>query len=158
MDDPKQPTEAGNLPLQGPHWNTQPAETEGFFPLRLVLYPGGASVDLTRPDMVVGRHSTADLRLHLPDVSRRHCRFVFVDGGWQVYDLHSMNGLFVNGQRVEQADLHHRDLLRIGSYTFEVSLPMGLGPEAIPPSGRRTLESIVDFLPEPGEQPRRQAS
>src|SRR5262249_15633880 len=94
MDDPKVPTEA-----------------DPFVPLRLTLYPGGSSVNLTRPDMLIGRHSEADLRLHLPDVSRRHCRFIFRDGGWHVYDLHSMNGLFVNEERVEQAALHDGDLV-----------------------------------------------
>jgi pSer/pThr/pTyr-binding forkhead associated (FHA) protein len=158
MDDPKPPPEAGSLPLQGPHWNAGAVAPAGFFPLRLILYPGGCAVDLTRPDMVVGRHSTADVRLHLPDVSRRHCRFVFLDGGWQVFDLHSMNGLFVNNLKVEQAEVRHQDLIRIGSYTFEANLPGALATEAIPPSGRRTLERIADALPEPHDSPRRQAS
>ena len=58
-----------------------------FIPLRLVLKTSGAAVDLTRPDMVLGRHSQADVRLPLPDVSRRHCRFYFLEGAWHVQDL-----------------------------------------------------------------------
>jgi FHA domain len=97
-------------------------ETGSVAPLRLVLYPNGASIELDRPDMVVGRHADSDVRLHLPDVSRRHCRFLFSDGHWQVLDLHSTNGVFVNDVRVDQAVLRQRDLVRIGSYTFEVKL------------------------------------
>src|SRR6516165_2788523 len=93
-----------------------------FLPLRLILFPGGWATTLNKPDMVAGRHSSADLRLPLPDVSRRHCRFAFSNGSWQVFDLSSLNGLFVNNERVEQAMLHHLDLIRIGSYTFQVVL------------------------------------
>jgi hypothetical protein len=98
------------------------SEAGSFAPLWLVLYPNGASIELDRPDMVVGRHAASDIRLHLPDVSRRHCRFLFSDGRWQVLDLHSTNGVLVNDVRVDRAVLRQRDLVRIGSYTFEVKL------------------------------------
>ncbi|NJN37217.1 MAG: FHA domain-containing protein [Nitrospiraceae bacterium] len=38
---------------------------------------------MNRPDMIVGRHTECDIRLPLPDVSRRHCRLQFVEGCWQ---------------------------------------------------------------------------
>jgi pSer/pThr/pTyr-binding forkhead associated (FHA) protein len=94
----------------------------GFVPMRLLLQPGGLCVDINKPQMIVGRHSEADVRLGLPDVSRRHCRFVFADDSWQVYDLNSLNGVFVNGERLHQAAIRHGDRIRIGSLTFEVDL------------------------------------
>ena len=94
-----------------------------FIPLRLVLKASGTVVDLTRPDMVLGRHSAADVRLPLPDVSRRHCRFYFEEGAWHVEDLKSLNGTYVNEQAVEQALVCHGDTLRIGAVPFEVSQP-----------------------------------
>lgn len=160
MDDPKTPAEVTQLPPAGSAWN-EPGprpEPEPFYPLRLVLYPGGWSTELTLPDMIMGRHSTADVRLHLPDVSRRHCRFVFRDGSWHVFDLQSMNGLFVNDERVEEAVLHDLDLVRIGSYTFEVHLEPKVGTVPLPANGLRTLESIAEALPEPEDFPRRKAS
>ena len=160
MDDPKLPPELTHLPLAGSAWK-EPASGEeptAFCPLRLVLYPGGWSAELTLPDMIVGRHSTADIRLHLPDVSRRHCRFVFRDGAWHAFDLQSMNGLFVNDERVEEAVLHDLDLVRIGSYTFEVHLEPKAGTVPLPANALRTLESIADALPEPEAAPRRRAS
>jgi pSer/pThr/pTyr-binding forkhead associated (FHA) protein len=72
--------------------------------------------------MIVGRHSQADIRLSLPDISRRHCRFVFTDGGWQVIDLYSLNGVFVNGERLHESVLRHGDRVRIASLIFEVDL------------------------------------
>ncbi len=160
MDDPKNPAELTHLPPTASAW-TEPAPADvppALCPLRLVLYPGGWSTELTLPDMIVGRHSTADLRLHLPDVSRRHCRFVFRDGAWHVFDLQSMNGLFVNDERIEEAVLHDLDLVRIGSYTFEVHLEPKAGTVPLPANGLRTLESIADALPEPEAAPRRRAS
>jgi pSer/pThr/pTyr-binding forkhead associated (FHA) protein len=72
--------------------------------------------------MVIGRHSQADLRLPLPDVSRRHCRFLFTEGSWHVFDLDSLNGVFINGEQVRHAILREHDVLTIGGFQFEVDL------------------------------------
>jgi len=94
-----------------------------FTPLTLMLVPTGMTVELTKADQMLGRHSSADVRLPLPDVSRRHCRFVYSEGCWQVIDLDSLNGVFVNNQRVRQTVIHNGDRIRIGSFVFEASLP-----------------------------------
>src|SRR5262249_10640416 len=94
MDKPQQPN--GHT---APHGESLP----GFFPLRLLLQPSGALIELSRPDMVIGRHTGADVRLPLPDVSRRHCRCLFIDGTWHILDLSSLNGVWVNETPVQQA-------------------------------------------------------
>lgn len=122
--DPTRESEAVGLPPQMPHLRLH-ADADGaaeFVPLRLVLQPAGAVIDVTRPDMLVGRHTESDIRLPLPDVSRRHCLLQFLDGGWQVIDLNSLNGVQVNGEQVLQAPLEAGDLLRIGGFTFSVEL------------------------------------
>jgi pSer/pThr/pTyr-binding forkhead associated (FHA) protein len=91
--------------------------------LCLRLLPKGMRLELNKPDVLLGRHSDMDVRLPLPDVSRRHCRFVFTRSGWQVLDLNSLNGIHVNGKRVTHATLRPHDRLRIGGFTFEVELP-----------------------------------
>jgi pSer/pThr/pTyr-binding forkhead associated (FHA) protein len=106
-----------------------------FVPLRLVLQPTGAAINLTRPDVLAGRHSEADIRLPLPDVSRRHCRFVWVEECWQVIDLNSLNGVFVNDEQVLQAPLQQGDRVRIGGFTFIVDLPVPGDAEAGEPDG-----------------------
>jgi pSer/pThr/pTyr-binding forkhead associated (FHA) protein len=82
-------------------------------------------VECTQASVMIGRHSTADVRLPLPEVSRRHCRLIFADGRWQLFDLNSLNGVFLNGEKVQQAVLRHRDELRIGGFTFRVDLQPG---------------------------------
>src|SRR5258707_482200 len=103
MDETRNLGEAAGLSLQGPHWHREAEAGVDSQPLRLVLQPSGLQIELTGPEMLLGRHSSADIRLPLPDVSRRHCRFVFLDGRWQVFDLNSLNGVFVNDQPVAQA-------------------------------------------------------
>lgn len=104
-----------------------------FIPLRLVLQPSCATVELMQTDVLVGRHSSADVRLPLPDVSRRHCRLVFGNGCWQVIDLHSLNGVYLNDQAVSQSTLEPGDLLRLGGFTFLIEIGV---PEANPTPGQ----------------------
>ena len=124
MDDSPRPGEATGLPMQAESAPVHNAcgGAPPFVPLRLVLRPGTTAVELTRPDMLIGRHSDADVRLSLPDVSRRHCRLVFAASRWQIFDLNSLNGVFVNGDRVQQATLDDGDIIRIGGLTFQVEL------------------------------------
>jgi pSer/pThr/pTyr-binding forkhead associated (FHA) protein len=119
-------------------------------PLRLVLQPGGAVVRVDGPEAVVGRHSEADVRLPLPDVSRRHCRFVWEDGRWQVRDLQSLNGVYVNDEKVVLSALKSGDRVRIGGFTFAVELGETSPTEADAPAA--ALESIVRALP-PAQRP-----
>jgi len=121
MDDLSQPRGTSSLSLQQPQWGA--LMPDHFVPLRLILLPNGVRLELTKPDVLIGRHSDVDVRLPLPDVSRRHCRVTYTQAGWFVHDLNSLNGIFVNGKRVPQAPLQNRDRLRIGGFTFEVELP-----------------------------------
>ena len=69
----------------------------------------------------IGRSATADLRLDDVTVSRRHALVVRTDDGeLRALDDRSLNGLFVNGERVEWARLHGGDELEIGRYRLYV--------------------------------------
>ena len=141
MDDSPRAPEAPCIACQD---NAMSPDTpQAFAPLRLLLQPGGLSLELAKPDMMIGRHSSADVRLCLPDVSRRHCRCVFADGRWKVIDLGSLNGTFVNDCRQQEAVLAQGDTVRIGSLTFCVDLQPAEGARA------DVLQSIADVLPEP---------
>jgi pSer/pThr/pTyr-binding forkhead associated (FHA) protein len=152
MDDAKQPTAGGALHLQGPHSSPPQDRDElpfGFVPLKLLLQPNGPVVELTRPEMLMGRHSEADVRLPLPDVSRRHCRFLFSDKSWQVFDLDSLNGVFVNGERIRHATLHDRDIVSIGGFRFEVELNSNSSTAGDTGGSQAVIHHIADALPRP---------
>jgi pSer/pThr/pTyr-binding forkhead associated (FHA) protein len=164
MDMPSDPPDGLPLPYpeRQPDPTAPPPVPADFVPLRLVLLPSKLAVEFKRPETLVGRHSSADVRLPLPDVSRRHCRFVYHAGTWQVFDLASLNGIFVNGVKVTQATLHNRDVIDIGGFRFVVEINEHVA------QGRHDLrategviESIAEALPRPildfGE-PHRKAS
>src|SRR5262245_61090484 len=161
MDDSRRDAEAAGLAGSGSH---AASDCDGlppqFVPLRLVMRPGGVAVELTRPDMLLGRHSEADIRLPLPDVSRRHCRFVFRDGFWYVRDLKSLNGTYVNEQPVEYTAIFHGDTVRIGGFVFAVDLSGAAGAAEVVGTSDGVLLSIPHPLPLPEEPPpsQRQAS
>ena len=113
-----------------------------FAPLRLMLQDATAGIDLTAPDLVLGRHSKSDIRLPLPDVSRRHCRFVYSGGHWQVIDLQSLNGVWVNDQPVQRSPLYPGDRLRIGELVFTVALPDQAETPAEPPAAEPSLYDL----------------
>lgn len=150
MENLETPSEADGLPEIVAPWR-EPAPLPvpaDFYPLRLVLQPSGAMVELTQPDMLIGRHSQADLRLALPEVSRRHCRFLFGQGQWQVIDLNSLNGVFVNGQPIRQTTVSAGDLIRIGGFTFAVEMAAA-GTE---PVAAGTIRGVFPGSPTPDRE------
>jgi hypothetical protein len=69
----------------------------------------------------IGRSGGADLLLDDPTVSRRHALVVRTEeGDLRALDDRSLNGLFVNGERVEWAPLADGDELEIGAYRLYV--------------------------------------
>lgn len=69
----------------------------------------------------IGRSGSADVRLEDATVSRRHALVVLSDDGdLRALDDRSLNGLFVNGHRVEWAPLHDGDELEVGCFRLHV--------------------------------------
>jgi len=62
----------------------------------------------------IGRGLAAELRLDENSVSRRHAILVPRPGGARILDDRSSNGTFVNGRRVQQAELSNGDVIVIG--------------------------------------------
>jgi hypothetical protein len=72
----------------------------------------------------IGRSGTADVQLDDPTVSRRHALVVLTpEGELRALDDRSLNGLFVNGERMEWSPLTDGDRLEIGRYRLFVIAP-----------------------------------
>ena len=63
-----------------------------------------------------GRSPKADIFLDDVTVSRKHCQFIADNGGHIVRDSGSLNGTYVNRERVDQARLSAGDEVQIGKY------------------------------------------
>jgi pSer/pThr/pTyr-binding forkhead associated (FHA) protein len=62
----------------------------------------------------IGRSPASDILLEDPSVSRRHAVVVHRNGRAVLLDDRSLNGIFVNGERVGEAQLHDGDAIMIG--------------------------------------------
>jgi hypothetical protein len=72
----------------------------------------------------LGRSAVADIQLDDATVSRRHALIVRTqEDGLRALDDRSLNGLFVNGERVEWARLLDGDELEIGRFRLYVIAP-----------------------------------
>jgi pSer/pThr/pTyr-binding forkhead associated (FHA) protein len=63
----------------------------------------------------IGRRSGADIVLDDSSVSRRHALVLERGGAPVIADDRSLNGVYVNGRRVREAELHHGDEVQIGA-------------------------------------------
>jgi ABC-type multidrug transport system ATPase subunit len=74
-----------------------------------------------RPSVVIGRAVESDLVLDDARVSRQHARIVrSPDGSFDVQDLGSSNGTFVNGRRIQSGRLESGDFIGVGGQTLQL--------------------------------------
>jgi hypothetical protein len=76
-------------------------------------------VALTQEWTRIGRSLAADLRFDDPTVSRRHALIVRQPDGVRVLDDRSLNGVFVNDERVEWRALTDGDEIVVGRYRLQ---------------------------------------
>lgn len=95
----------------------------------IVLDVDGARHPVTPPGIVVGRGSTADLRIDDPGVSRRHVAFRLQESSEppsvEVVDLGSTNGTTVNGRRVQHAVVGDGSVVQVGNTKIVVRISAG---------------------------------
>jgi hypothetical protein len=132
-------------PLEAAHSREGP-------PLGYLLVSRGGSV-MSRVTLgqrtPIGRSEHNDVCLPSPYLSRHHAVVVGTPEGYYVVDLNSMNGIVLNGQRVERAVLCDQDLLAIGPFRLKVQIPEWLAEGDPIPAG----ESLADTALMPPDQP-----
>jgi ABC-type multidrug transport system ATPase subunit len=103
-------------------------------------------------DVVIGSDVRADLRVAHPLIARAHLLLRFGNGKWIAVDNNSLNGVFLNGQRVPMVDIQDGQSINIGKpdgprVTFQVghhrgnvgllptmaTIPTAGGPPPAPP-------------------------
>jgi pSer/pThr/pTyr-binding forkhead associated (FHA) protein len=77
----------------------------------LVLYALG---EREGQSLHIGRSPASDIQLEDPSVSRRHAVVIHRGGRTMLLDDRSLNGIYVNGQRVGEALLNDGDWIAIG--------------------------------------------
>ncbi len=104
----------------------------------------------------VGRSEECDLRIPLPEVSRKHAAVIVTSDDVTLRDLGSANGTYVNNQKITEQELAAGDHVVIGPVVFTVRIDGE--PEEVRPVQTRLeakSSSVVDAVitqKEPGRQ------
>lgn len=70
--------------------------------------------ELTKQISSIGRMPDNDIEIPDSMISRRHVEIISENGAWIVHDNNSLNGTFVNGERIQKITLKHGDVLLVG--------------------------------------------
>jgi predicted nucleic acid-binding Zn-ribbon protein len=101
------------------------------------------TIALTREWTRIGRSLAADVRFDDPTVSRRHALIVRQPDGVRVLDDRSLNGVFVNGARIEGKVLKDGDEIIVGRYRLSFSsVQPQPGMADAPEGGSKSLHAI----------------
>jgi len=101
-------------------------------------YQGGEFPLEEGKEIVIGRSSDLDMVLVEEMVSRRHARIRMGGGVISIEDLGSTNGTFVNGEKIQKAQLKEGDRVLIGTSILKV-----VATGADDAASRRNLESVA---------------
>ena len=92
---------------------------EGLEAPALVVRSGGRageSFHPTKAQTTIGRSPDCDVFLDDVTVSRRHAVLIRRGEEWFIEDQGSLNGTFLNRNRIESASLENGDELQVGKY------------------------------------------
>jgi pSer/pThr/pTyr-binding forkhead associated (FHA) protein len=87
-------------------------------------------VPIAREWTRIGRSLAADVRFDDATVSRRHALIVVQADGVRVLDDRSLNGVYVNGERVEWSPLADGDQISVGRHALWFLEPAAVGAGA----------------------------
>jgi len=132
--------------------------------VKLVVVGGDVkTTELTlRLPSTIGRGRGTSIILPHPLVSRQHCELYEADGQLMVRDLGSLNGTFVNNQRITESFLAPGELLTVGTVTFRAvyeidntlsssqgATPKGPGSERTRPPTKTTSKAPAKTATKP---------
>jgi len=79
-------------------------------------------IPLVDTEQTIGRDPENSISIEYSKISRRHARILARRGVWEIEDLKSTNGVYVNEERTTRAPLTHGDIVRIGPLSFRYAL------------------------------------
>jgi pSer/pThr/pTyr-binding forkhead associated (FHA) protein len=82
------------------------------------------------PPETIGRNPELGICIDDPSISRSHCQILLgPDEGLQIRDLGSMNGTYVNGERIEKIrSIVPGDVLQLGSVSLKIEYNADTAP------------------------------
>lgn len=102
-------------------------------------------VPLTQDPLTIGRKAGNDIVIDNQAISGSHARIFQEDQTYFIEDLNSLNGTFLNGQKVSKYALKQGDIILIGNHTIEFMSDKPPEADAAKPAirGRSMNETMV---------------
>jgi pSer/pThr/pTyr-binding forkhead associated (FHA) protein/Mg-chelatase subunit ChlD len=95
--------------------------------------PGGVSLSpMRRGQLVIGRDPRCEVTVNDPHVSAKHAVIQRTPQGYVLTDQGSINGTYINGQKVQQARLQGGEQIRVGGVTLQFNADGTVVPAASP--------------------------
>jgi pSer/pThr/pTyr-binding forkhead associated (FHA) protein len=77
-------------------------------------------VETEKPEITIGRSPDTDIQIDNLAVSKQHARLTKQKDQYEVEDLNSTNGTFLNDGKITKAILKHSDSLTVGKHTLVI--------------------------------------
>jgi type II secretory pathway predicted ATPase ExeA len=92
---------------------------------------------------LIGRSEHNDVCLPSPYLSRHHAVIVGTPEGYYLVDLNSVNGVLLNGRKIERTVLCDEDVLAMGPFRLKVKVPEWLAHDAPFPEAETLSDTAV---------------
>ena len=104
-----------------------PALLDGVSANFIVKGPNGVekAYPMRQLTMTIGRSDQCDIPVKDSSMSGRHCEVSKINGEIKVKDLGSANGIWLNGERVDECELFDGDVIRLGQTSIRVDVVGG---------------------------------
>ncbi len=125
-----------------------PALLDGVSANFIVKGPSGVerSYPMRQLAMTIGRSDQCDISVKDSSMSGRHAEISKMNGEIKVRDLGSANGIFLNGDRIEEAELFDGDVLRLGQTSVRIDVVGGRKRREGGLSGKLVAGIVVGVL------------
>lgn len=91
------------------------SDEEARLPAALLFVENSKVYSFDKPVIRIGRAKENDLVVAHAKVSRRHAEIHYLGGRFEIRDLGSTGGTYVNGERIQTANLNKGDVITLAS-------------------------------------------
>lgn len=116
----------------------------------------GEKIHLSKLPVIIGRDESVDIPIDIQDVSRRHARISISGAGYEIEDLNSSNGTFVNDLRIDRPyKIKDGDVIALGQeFEMRAVIPVVEKGEATlfnaaPKATGKMADNATAFIPSP---------
>ena len=111
---------------------------------KLIILEGpdaGAKFSFDSGRLLIGRGDECQIRINQGSISRHHAALTFMENCWQIEDLNSQNGVFIDGVQISRQQLTQNTRIRLGTINV---VRVGGNPELRQVTVLAILHNVLD--------------